>query len=321
MSKTRQRLTGPIHSCAALAISLVQAIGQSNPKAATPAVTASYFGGIMHWGIPLFRRRLMNLIRETLKEFNIGVTKYSHLQLLEAHSQSQHAVEFAVDDIDFLLALPVRHTTQLLESMRSSRSQLHQDLFVLSELDFKKGGFFVEFGATDGVDLSNTCLLEREFGWSGILAEPARRWHEDLMKNRRCHIETDCVWRDSNSILAFNEVKVGELSTIEMFSSSDLHRQERINGQIYSVKTVSLEDLLKKYKAPPTIDYLSIDTEGSEYEIMSNFNFEKFQFRVITVEHNFEPRRDRIFKLLTKKGYARKLEGLSKFDDWYVRSE
>jgi hypothetical protein len=68
------------------------------------------------------------------------------------------------------------------------------------------------------------------------------------------------------------------------------------------------------------IDYLSIDTEGSEYEILSHFDFEKYHFKIITCEHNFTPARERIFSLLTKNGYARKCENLSKIDDWYVRS-
>ena len=72
-------------------------------------------------------------------------------------------------------------------------SQLKQDLFVLLETGFKRGGYFVEFGATNGIDLSNTYLLEREFGWTGILAEPATAWHEALQRNRNAIIDTDCV--------------------------------------------------------------------------------------------------------------------------------
>ena len=51
-----------------------------------------------------------------------------------------------------------------------SKSQLKQDIFVLLETGFKRNGFFVEFGATNGIDLSNTYLLEKRFGWNGILA-------------------------------------------------------------------------------------------------------------------------------------------------------
>src|SRR5436189_1252600 len=53
-----------------------------------------------------------------------------------------------------------------------SHAQLFQDLFVLETVKEKRDGFFVEFGATNGVDLSNTALLERDYGWKGILAEP-----------------------------------------------------------------------------------------------------------------------------------------------------
>ena len=76
-----------------------------------------------------------------------------------------------------------------------------------------------------------------------------------------------------NKILTFNEV--GELATIDDFSNSDLHAKARVNGKKYKVKTISLEDLLDKYNAPKIIDYLSIDTEGSELDILSSFNFEK----------------------------------------------
>jgi FkbM family methyltransferase len=200
-----------------------------------------------------------------------------------------------------------------------AKSQLNQDMFVLSELGFKRDGYFVEFGATNGLDLSNTHLLETEMGWTGILAEPAKIWSEDLAKNRNCHIDYDCVWSKSGEVLEFNEVNAAELSTIDTFSSVDGHAATRTSGTKYPVNTISLLDLLKKYNAPQVIDYLSIDTEGSEFEILSAFDFDAYQFRVITCEHNYTPMRDKIYDLLTSKGYTRKFTNLSKFDDWYVR--
>lgn len=206
---------------------------------------------------------------------------------------------------------------------RRSRSQLRQDLFVLFELKRKgrvKGGYFVEFGATDGVNLSNTYLLETEFSWIGIVAEPARIWEKQLRANRpNASIETLCVWKDSNSSLIFNETDLPELSTIDSFSDGDSHRNTRMSGKKYEVRTISLNDLLIKHGAPKYIDYLSIDTEGSEYEILKAFNFNEFSFGIITVEHNYTPQREMIFALLTGYGYERKYEHISAFDDWYVK--
>lgn len=199
-----------------------------------------------------------------------------------------------------------------------SKSQLGQDMFVLSELDFKRGGYFVEFGATDGVELSNTYLLEKRLGWTGILAEPAVSWHIALPKNRNCHIDFNCVWSKSGEILEFNNALAAELSTIDTFSSCDEHAQAREDGLRYTVPTISLNDLLEKYKAPTEIDYLSIDTEGSEFEILSAFDFDKHKIKVITCEHNYTPMRGQILQLLQSKGYVRKYTEYSRFDDWYV---
>ncbi|PQA76147.1 FkbM family methyltransferase [Rhodoferax sp. TS-BS-61-7] len=210
---------------------------------------------------------------------------------------------------------------RLLEFNGLSKSQYHQDLFVLAELGFKRDGFFVEFGATNGIELSNSYLLEKSFGWRGILAEPARVWHGDLVKNRSCHIETNCVWRATGEKLTFNQVDASNISTLAMYSDvADGHEKARRKSTLYEVETISLNDLLEKYQAPQVIDYLSIDTEGSEFEILKAFDFNKHQFKVITCEHNHMPVRQEIFELLASKGYSRKLQDVSMCDDWYIKA-
>lgn len=124
---------------------------------------------------------------------------------------------------------------------------------------------------------------------------------------------------NSNSILQFNEVDSPELSTISVFQENDDWASSlRRYSTSYLVETISLNDLLDKYDAPKMVDYLSIDTEGSEFEILNSFDFSRHQFRVITCEHNYTTDREKIHNLLTRNGYIRKYAFLSKWDDWYI---
>lgn len=199
----------------------------------------------------------------------------------------------------------------------ASRSQIGQDLFVLSELNLKKGGYFVEFGATDGLDLSNSYLLEKQFGWTGILAEPSPQWRESLLASgRAAQIDFDCVWTETGQTIEFMETAEATHSTIHDFVDRGDHARQV--SKISHVQTVSLTDLLQRYNAPAVIDYLSIDTEGSEFAILNAFDFSRYKFRCITCEHNYEPVREEIWKLLTSHGYTRVREEYSQWDDWYV---
>jgi FkbM family methyltransferase len=223
-------------------------------------------------------------------------------------------------DLDFLAAMPASQLAELLRLLPHSQAQLRQDLFVLSELGFKRDGFFVEFGAASGKELSNTWLLEKQFGWSGVLAEPARCWHARLAANRSCAIDHRCVWKCTGERLSFSEAGEAEISTLTDFKDGDLHAASRRSSRHYMVETVSLDDLLAGHGGGRSPDYLSIDTEGSEFEILQACDFKRHPFKVITCEHNFTAAREKIHTLLSAAGYVRKYEGISDFDDWYVRA-
>jgi hypothetical protein len=79
-------------------------------------------------------------------------------------------------------------------------------------------------------------------------------------------------------------------------------------------------DLLKEHNAPEFVDFLSIDTEGSEFEILKNFDFQSYRFGAICVEHNFADTRYKINKLLLANEYVQVHADLSDFDDWYVQA-
>lgn len=258
---------------------------------------------------------LIRLLKKSFHFFGLDVGRYEVFKKLRAGHAAAH-------DLQLLVAVErcYRNSNLFVSFLGESKSQLRQDLFVLSHLNFITEGYFVEFGATNGVLKSNTYLLEKQFGWKGILAEPAKCWQPELRANRNSHIETNCVWSKSGDILNFNEVAQSELSTIERFSDKDYHAHEREMFISYPVQTISLNDLLIKYNAPFHINYLSLDTEGSEFEILSSLDFAKYTFDVITCEHNHSLNRNKIYSLLIKNGYRRIFEDLSEFDDWYVRS-
>jgi FkbM family methyltransferase len=204
------------------------------------------------------------------------------------------------------------------KAYKSSKSQLGQDLLALIGSGAKKNGFFVEFGSADGVALSNSYLLENEFGWSGILCEPSRSWHEDLKRNRRCIVDTRCVYSRSGEQISFSENYIGELSGITEFTGDNHHGILDRTTSSYQVETISLLDLLKHHNAPKHIEFLSVDTEGSEFEILNAFDFAQYSFGAICVEHNYLENRSKVKDLLVSKGYRQVYPELSDFDDWFV---
>lgn len=203
-----------------------------------------------------------------------------------------------------------------------SNSQFLQDLFVLYFLNIKKNGFFVEFGACDGIDLSNTLILEKKLNWNGILAEPDKYYFESLQKNRNCLTSNLIIFNESDLVMKFTHVyNDPKLSTISDYVNYDSHRTSRSMGKIFDVTTITLDTLLDSFNAPNLIDFISIDTEGSELKIVEAFSFSR-KVLLWTIEHNHNQiTRFKLHEIMQKKGYKRVLEGFSECDDWYVEEK
>ena len=263
------------------------------------------------------RRNIELYINRIGRFFGIEIRRKSSIELLENDLEKILLNVEKLEIIDKLQNFKTTNFQALYELIQSSQSQLGQDLFALDANRMKKDGYFVEFGATNGIRLSNTYLLETKFNWSGILVEPARIYFSNLKKNRNSIVINKCVWSISRQELIFREV--GDLSTIESFKNFDLHAHSRAKGKNYRVETISLLELLSTNNAPKVIDFLSIDTEGSEFEILRSFDFSQYSFNAICIEHNYTIRREEIYNLLVAKGYRRVFEEISKWDDWYVK--
>ena len=161
---------------------------------------------------------IRNLINSLLKKFDLRLTTLSNFKRLQSHTKGSFAFNFLNS-----IKSNKEKLFRTLKYMPFSKSQLMQDLFVLNQLNFKKGGFFVEFGAADGVNCSNTFLLEKTFKWKGILSEPAKIHHPKLFIHRKCKIEKKIIWKDSESELLFNQTFDSLASTIDKFSFLDIN--------------------------------------------------------------------------------------------------
>ncbi len=203
---------------------------------------------------------------------------------------------------------------------KKSVSQLGQDLWVLEKTGYKRNGYFVEFGATDGVLLSNTWLLETEFGWKGICAEPNPKFFAKLKTNRQCTVSEQCISGKTGKRVEF--VFADAYGGSQEYANEDMHGEKRAAyraaGHVVNLSTISLNDFLEQHDAPHEIDYLSIDTEGSEFEILQAFPFDKWRIRLLTIEHNYTARRADIRALMELHGY-RCIE--QQWDDWYYKPD
>lgn len=248
------------------------------------------------------------------------VMKYLDLRIVKARQYEELLEKLStISNANRINGLLARFNHDLINSFEYPKltSQLGQELFVLSMLNLKKNGYFVEFGATDGISLSNTYVLEKEYGWRGILAEPAKKWHSALVSNRTSEIDFRAIYSKSTRA-EFKEVTIPELSTLSGWESNDHHANLRSIGSYYEVETIRLPELLKQHNSPREIDYMSIDTEGSELEILREFNFSEYEVKVFTIEHNYSKNRNEIQKLMAQNGYKHLFSDISKFDDWFV---
>jgi hypothetical protein len=208
---------------------------------------------------------------------------------------------------------------QFLNLKNDSYSSKFEDLITAHILNFQKNGFFVEIGAGDGVAGSNTLLFEKFFEWTGLLVEPAKSFHSRLFTNRpQSLISTNPIFKKSGDDVNFQETTIPTLSTFIEFLDKDKNAKNRKIKTSYKLKTLSLDDLFLFFDVPKIIDFLSIDTEGSEFLILQSFNFNNYKIRVICVEHNYTENRDKIFNLLISNEFERKYAQVSGINDFYV---
>jgi len=203
-------------------------------------------------------------------------------------------------------------------------SQYGQDKWLYDTFFTDKGpGVFMEIGADDGVDKSNTLFFEESLGWKGICIEPSPKRFKLLEQNRACICENYAV-SDIAGEAIFLDIAGWGKGLSGIVHKYDTRHRKRIEAEIrhplnkgkevIKVNTELLPNLLDKHNITE-IDFCTIDTEGGEYDILSTIDFNKYNIRIIIVENNYGD--NKITKLLTDNGY-KKIHKLT-IDDVYIR--
>jgi FkbM family methyltransferase len=197
-------------------------------------------------------------------------------------------------------------------------AQLGQDQRVLARFGSDRPGYFVEVGASDGVQLSNTLALERDFGWSGVCVEPVPAEFERLCVNRPTTFCSPNPLADRSGVeVSFNVWECPRDGTMLSGIADWINtRPYTLAGKRITMRTETLTDVLDRAGAPAVIEYLSLDTEGSELAILRGIDWSRYRFLLIHVEHNFvEPQRTEMRQFLEGVGYRH--SATMQWDDEY----
>jgi len=178
----------------------------------------------------------------------------------------------------FLLADPSHYS----QPYAPYYSQCGQDKY-LNETIFKgkKNGVFVEIGAHDGISYSNSYYFEKYLNWTGICIEPHPQRFQELKENRTCHCYQGCV-SDTKGIaqflmvMGYPEMLSGLIDKYDKRHLARISKEIKQRGgskQLIEVKCIQFNELMKKYNTN-SVDFVSIDTEGGEEEILKSIDFE-----------------------------------------------
>jgi FkbM family methyltransferase len=214
-----------------------------------------------------------------------------------------------------------------------SLSQFGEDVAAIRYFKQKRGGIYVEIGAYDGIYLSNTAMLELQYGWRGVLVEPIKEACDRMVESRPGSVCIHGVVSPEKGPLRFtySAADGGMLSG----TAFDPRHQERVeeesrrqHAQI-EVRLVpafhpnevlgAAAALTQTGPSVKAIDFISIDTEGTELDILRAIDWKAFRPKLLCVENHFQERHQSDF--LQSVGYRRNGKTLGYSNDFYEDAE
>ncbi|QVL55429.1 MAG: FkbM family methyltransferase [Simkaniaceae bacterium] len=183
-----------------------------------------------------------------------------------------------------------------MQNYQDIKSQFLQDEYI-NEHFFKnkKNGVFLDIGAGLPIEDNNTYFLESKLGWTGLCIDPHPRMFEKLKATRKCLCLDVAVVPFHKGTMEFMQLdKLKGLSgLVDYYGEQDKERintlREKVGDvpEIISVKTLPINHILETHSLF-RIDFLSLDIEGGELDVLKAIDFDRFFIDVVSVENNWE---------------------------------
>jgi hypothetical protein len=257
-------------------------------------------------------------LRKVFQIFNLGLIKKKDLNNLQSiyieHISLINKLQFFIELRETFSTSQEMSVTDTLNDSKilyESKSENGQDFFALAANKYKTGGTFLEFGAFDGINFSNTYLLEKRFDWTGVLIDPIPSHYESMKLNRKCKSIHAAVTAGNESLVNILESPASNLSK--------LTDKKSLFNKIHKVQAFTLTEILDKYFPAENLDFLSIDTEVNDLDILESINFNNYVINAICVEHNNRIGSEKIINHMNSNGYDLAWSEYSKNDYWFIR--
>ena len=181
----------------------------------------------------------------------------------------------------------------------------------------KRNGYFIEAGAADGIQFSNTLDLELRFNWTGLLVEPTKEFFAQLRSNKRnAYLLNNCLAEERETKMV-NLINHGLLSGINPTHTTFLKRKEK---WFYSLTVCLPITSILRALAYPTVHFFSLDIEGAEGNVLETIEWQDVDIHVWLIEHGGDAKRKESIRSKMK-NYSMVAETKEKRDFVFVRKD
>lgn len=184
-------------------------------------------------------------------------------------------------------------------------SQFGEDKLLNEIFGEKNDGYCIEVGANDGINDSNTFYFEKQ-GWDCVLVEPNPDLCESIRKFRRATLYEVAASSGKGQVellIASGAERAHGVSAIDAQNAAQRIKDYGFSYERRIVSTNTLDDILSQFNSDKGLDFITIDVEGHEMEVLNGFNLNRWRPRICIIEDNSGFLDNKVSKHMKKNGY------------------